>query len=92
MANPEHVAILDQGVKVWNKWREENVNVQVDLSKADLAGANLEGADLSGANLEETDLSGTKLKDAVQAAHYRPVSSSDDVARCGQSRFRPSRR
>ena len=36
MANPEHLEILKQGVKVWNQWREENPGVQPDLSKADL--------------------------------------------------------
>jgi hypothetical protein len=25
MANPEHLAILKQGVEVWNKWRDENI-------------------------------------------------------------------
>ena len=24
MANPEHLEILKQGVKVWNAWREEH--------------------------------------------------------------------
>jgi hypothetical protein len=36
MANPEHLKILKQGVEVWNKWREENPEHGVDLSKADL--------------------------------------------------------
>lgn len=27
MANPEHLAILKQGVKVWNEWREENLGI-----------------------------------------------------------------
>ncbi len=24
MANPEHLAILKQGVEVWNEWRKRN--------------------------------------------------------------------
>jgi hypothetical protein len=51
MANDEHLAILQQGVEVWNAWREEHPNVEADLRKA-----NLEGANLQGANLEEADL------------------------------------
>jgi uncharacterized protein YjbI with pentapeptide repeats len=32
MANPEHVAILKQGVKAWNKWRDDNPEIIPDLS------------------------------------------------------------
>ena len=32
MANPEHLAILKQGVEEWNKWRREYPGVEPDLS------------------------------------------------------------
>ena len=51
MANPEHVKILKQGVEVWNKWREENPEVEPDLARAYLNKANLRAVDLSRANL-----------------------------------------
>src|SRR5271166_3062748 len=78
MANPEHLAILQQGVGEWNKWRFDHPNVkpdfkdadlnEADLSEADLRGANLFWADLRWANLfwadlHEADL-GAKLTDA----------------------------
>ncbi len=34
MANPEHLKILKQGVKVWNKWREEEIWIKPDLSNS----------------------------------------------------------
>jgi len=37
MANPEHLKILKQGVKAWNKWRKENPGVRPDLSGAILS-------------------------------------------------------
>jgi len=79
MANPEHVAILKQGVEVWNQWRKENTQVAPDLFQADLRGADLRKADLreavlryadlsyavlSGADLSEADLSGVDLSGA----------------------------
>jgi uncharacterized protein YjbI with pentapeptide repeats len=69
MANPEHLAILKQGVEVWNKWRDENQYVRpnlsgTDLSKADLSGANLGGAFLLQANLNGANLSGAFLVEA----------------------------
>jgi uncharacterized protein YjbI with pentapeptide repeats len=51
MANPVHVKILNQGVGVWNKWREENPDIIPDLKNADLQGINLNGAKLFEANL-----------------------------------------
>jgi len=56
MANDEHLAILKQGVEVWNKWRDENQYVRPDLSGTDLSGANLFRADLFMANLSGADL------------------------------------
>ena len=56
MANPEHLAKLKEGVEAWNQWREQNPEIQPDLSGADLREANLSEADLSEANLRGTDL------------------------------------
>lgn len=70
MADPEHLKILKQGVKVWNRWREENPKVEPDLSyvkltKADLTRADLTGAHLRGANLYEANLYNAKLEGAT---------------------------
>jgi hypothetical protein len=64
MANEEQLSILKQGVKVWNKWREENPGSDVDLSEANLRDADLNGADLSGADLRRADLSFSDLSEA----------------------------
>ncbi|WP_254434440.1 pentapeptide repeat-containing protein [Dolichospermum sp. UHCC 0352] len=69
MANPEHLAILNQGVDVWNKWRDEN-HVDPDLASTDLSGVNLSGANLlvanlRGANLSEANLRGANLTAAI---------------------------
>lgn len=61
MANEEHLAILDQGVEVWNKWREDNPDVIPDLDGAtlyvaNLAGINLADASLAGAGLVRANL------------------------------------
>ena len=63
MANQEQLRTLKkEGVEVWNLWREDNPDVKIDLSDADLSGANLSGTDLSeakliGVNLREANLS-----------------------------------
>ena len=64
MANEEHVALLKQGVDVWNAWRLENPDVSPDLSEANLFGANLSGTNLSKANLSGANLSGARLTGA----------------------------
>ena len=66
MANPEHLDILNQGVEVWNQWREENPKIKADLrhtffSGAELSRANLRDANLSRATLRGADLIGADL-------------------------------
>lgn len=67
MANEEHLAILEQGVEVWNQWRKDSPDVRPNLIGAGLTGACLNGVDLSevylyGANLKGADLSKTNLR------------------------------
>jgi uncharacterized protein YjbI with pentapeptide repeats len=68
MADEEHVALLKQGVKIWNKWREENPDISPDLNGADLLAdlfdVTLDHVNLSSANLSGADLSGAKLSGA----------------------------
>ena len=64
MANPEHLRILKQGVEVWNKWRDTNPEVEVDLAEATLIKAGLFRADLCRANLTGTDFTGADLRRA----------------------------
>jgi hypothetical protein len=61
MANEEHLAIIRQGVSVWNKWREGNPEVVPDLSRTEFHQVDIYGADLAGVNLEGTILYGTFL-------------------------------
>ena len=64
MANAEHLEILNQGVEIWNKWREENSAVKIDLMSADLFRVNLSGADLHDADLRRTNLREANLSSA----------------------------
>ena len=69
MANQEQLERLIKGVEGWNKWRDENLEIEIDLSRADLSGAdlsfvNLNWAYLSGANFSGADLKGSRLRGA----------------------------
>ena len=69
MANKEHLAILREGVETWNRRREKNPSIRLELEGAYLSGANLSdanlwGADLSRANLSRANLSGANLSGA----------------------------
>jgi uncharacterized protein YjbI with pentapeptide repeats len=69
MANPEHLAILKQGVEQWNRWRVEHPDIRPELMDAYLIGANLNRANLSGAhlyraNLYDASLTGASLRGA----------------------------
>ena len=65
MADEEHLRILRQGVSTWNQWRDEHLNIGVDLSRAKLSGAHLGGADLRVAQLSGADLSAAFLYGAI---------------------------
>jgi uncharacterized protein YjbI with pentapeptide repeats len=64
MENQEQVELLKQGVEAWNTWRQRNVNVQPDLSGADLSNVDLDGANLSETNLSNANLTGARLFEA----------------------------
>ncbi|MCP5111662.1 MAG: pentapeptide repeat-containing protein [bacterium] len=83
MANPEHLRILQRGIKVWNLWRQENPDTKPDLSQVDrtraylsranlsntdLRGAIFLGANLKGANLHGANLAGANLLGAIGLA------------------------
>ena len=59
VANPEHLAKLNEGVEAFNQWRKRNPK-----TKPDLRDANLRFADLPGANLVLADLGDADLRDA----------------------------
>lgn len=80
MAIEEHFDKLRQGAKVWNKWREENPDVQLDfrganLSRKSFSDVHVRAARLGlslptgpfpliGANLSKADLRGANLRGA----------------------------
>jgi len=68
MANSEHLEKL-KGPEIWNRWREQNPEIEPDLGGAnlrnvDLTGANLSGAYLSKADLRDANLTGANLSGA----------------------------
>jgi uncharacterized protein YjbI with pentapeptide repeats len=64
MANQEQLARLRRSVKEWNQWRQENPNVEIALSDADLRYADLRRADLRRADLRRADLTAAELIEA----------------------------
>ncbi|MGB8982939.1 MAG: toll/interleukin-1 receptor domain-containing protein [Anaerolineales bacterium] len=67
MADQQQLEVLKQGAVKWNKWREDNPEIIVDLRRADLTGAHLgrarlKRADLTGAKLNGADLGGADLR------------------------------
>ena len=61
MANPEHLQNLKQGVRAWNKWRDQHREIRPNLWGAGLRGATLGEANLSRVMLREANLMGGGL-------------------------------
>ena len=64
MANRDQLAILKQGVEVWNEWREEEPRVEVDLSEADLSWGSFDCVDFRHANLTGAKFVASSLRKA----------------------------
>jgi uncharacterized protein YjbI with pentapeptide repeats len=64
MANEEHLAILRQGVEVWNEWRKNNPEIKPDLCSINFSGADLSEADFSLSDLRNADFTEVNLTDA----------------------------
>lgn len=69
MANQQHLDMLKTWASaqsdrkgVWSWWKRNHPNIEVDLTKADLSGANLKGVDLTRADLRDANLSGADLR------------------------------
>jgi uncharacterized protein YjbI with pentapeptide repeats len=94
MANEEHLAILRQGVEVWNEWRHDQSYFRPDLSGADLKNVNLsmfdlEDAILTGADLTDANMTGANLEHAG-LGHARLVGTNMTDAFCYGAGFRGS--
>ena len=72
MTNDDHLFLLLRGSVAWNKWRQRNPNIRVDLSSVDLSETTLGQAafdlDLSRADLRAVDFSNADLS-GVDLAH-----------------------
>jgi TIR domain/Pentapeptide repeats (8 copies) len=75
MANPEHLKIIQKGVRTWNEWRRKSPKTKPNLSGArlcfmDFSGANFcdvnfENAELMGAIFSRTQLKKANLRNAI---------------------------
>ena len=59
--NPKHLFVLQQGVEVWNQWRQEQPYSPINLRGANLSNFNLSNAEFSNANLSDGNLSSANL-------------------------------
>jgi len=64
MANPEHLALIDQGPEALKRFADENPDAHLDLSQAEFPGRDLHDYPLMGANLTGSNLSRCDLRDA----------------------------
>ncbi|MGK7952440.1 MAG: pentapeptide repeat-containing protein [Xenococcaceae cyanobacterium] len=62
MTKRRHLILLKQDVNDWNSWRQENSEIELDFSDANLSNLNLSGANLSQINLSGVDFQGANLR------------------------------
>jgi hypothetical protein len=54
MATQAQIEILRSGVKVWNRWRKENPQIEINLKLADLQDVDLAFAQFAGLDILAT--------------------------------------
>lgn len=64
MANSEHLALIKQGVEVWNSWYAAHKKVTPNLARANLSNFELKGINLKRAILIQANLSNADLSEA----------------------------
>jgi hypothetical protein len=64
MPNHEQIKLLKESILSWNKWRDDNPEIYIDLRSVDLSECYLKGANLRKADFREADLHGTDLSEA----------------------------
>jgi uncharacterized protein YjbI with pentapeptide repeats len=64
MADEEQLKIIHQGSRIWNDWRKDNGQVEIDLCRTNLSGFDLKGADLVHSDLNGANLTGANLNKA----------------------------
>lgn len=67
MANAEQFARIKTGVTNWNRWRNNNFGILIDLNGADLSGVDLDGADLRAADLRAAKIGTAKRANLIGA-------------------------
>ena len=99
MAKQEHLAILNQGVEMWNQWRKEHTDMQPDLSRTTFIGADFGKADLSFVNLSEANLYQTNFTKANltkanlhEASFYQANLHEANLRGCVQRLEKPDER
>jgi TIR domain/Pentapeptide repeats (8 copies) len=68
MVNQLHLKKLNEGVNIWNTWRNEHSEILPDLSNADLSNKVLSCINFHHTNLDGADLQNTKLARASFAS------------------------
>jgi len=79
MANQEHKKIVEQGVTVWNKWREDNPGMIPNLNGIDLSGQDWSGANFTRTDFVKANFEGTNLENAIMTGAKDP--SGVDIGR-----------
>ncbi|MDF1882484.1 pentapeptide repeat-containing protein [Sulfurimonas sp. SAG-AH-194-C21] len=79
MANAEHKKIVEQGVHVWNKWREDNPGMIPNLNGIDLSGQDWSGANFTRTDFVKANFEGTNLENAIMTGAKDP--SGVDIGR-----------